>query len=67
MYSTTELGQLATEYLDDRKEELTVLEKAIKSDMEERRHSLKLVKSEVKKLTKNLRSLIRREVNIHFE
>lgn len=66
MYCTTELGQLATEYLDDRKEELKLLEQAIKSDMEDRRYSLKVVRSQVKKLAKNLRSLIRREVITHF-
>lgn len=62
MYRTTELGQLATEYLDDRKDEFLTLEKQIKAEMKVREADLEKIRAKVSKLGNNLRTLIRREV-----
>lgn len=62
MMRTTELGQLATEYLDDRKQEFKELERAVKRDMKARDSSLKVVRQEVNQLSTNMGLLIRRDV-----
>ncbi|KAK5642351.1 hypothetical protein RI129_008518 [Pyrocoelia pectoralis] len=46
MVRTTELGQLATEYVDDRKQEFKELERVVKRDMKAREQSLKIVRKE---------------------
>lgn len=61
----TEMGQLAMEYLDDRKFEFSKLEGEIKANMKERERTLKLARREVAFLTDSFPSLIRKEVNIN--
>lgn len=62
----TEMGQLAMEYLDDRKFEFNKLEKEIKINMKERERTLKLVRREVTYLTESFPNLISKEVNVFF-
>ncbi|KAK4876929.1 hypothetical protein RN001_009435 [Aquatica leii] len=66
MVRTTELGQLATEYLDDRKQEFKELEKVVKRDMKAREESLKVVRKEVADLSNNMGMLIRRDSDINL-
>ncbi|CAG9558142.1 unnamed protein product [Danaus chrysippus] len=61
LMGATEMGQLAMEYLDDRKFEFSKLEKEIKANMKERERTLKLVRREVAYLTDSFPSLIRKE------
>ncbi|CAH2217746.1 jg22975, partial [Pararge aegeria aegeria] len=61
LMGATEMGQLAMEYLDDRKFEFNKLEKEIKANMKERERTLKLVRREVAFLTDSFPSLIRKE------
>lgn len=63
LMGATEMGQLAMEYLDDRKFEFSKLEKEIKANMKERERTLKLVRREVAYLTDSFPSLIRKEVS----
>lgn len=63
MLNTTELGQLATEYLDDRRNEFRALEIAIKTDMALRRLSLQEVENEVERIEGNLSKMLRRDVS----
>lgn len=62
MITTTELGQLATEYLDDRKQEFLGLERALKADLKTRLKSLEIVRHHAKHIHQNMRYLIRRDV-----
>lgn len=62
LYRATELGQLATEYLDDRKTELILLEEAVLNDRTMKQKSIEVVKEQVKAITKNVKELIRRDV-----
>ncbi|KAK9702343.1 hypothetical protein QE152_g30022 [Popillia japonica] len=55
------LGQLATEYLCDRKDEFQVLEKMIQRDMLKRETELEEVMREVKRTSKTLKCSVRRE------
>lgn len=70
LMGATEMGQLAMEYLDDRKFEFNKLEKEIKANMKERERTLKLVRREVSFLTNSFPNLIRKEVrtyvSVHF-
>ncbi|KPI91889.1 PREDICTED: uncharacterized protein LOC106126166 [Papilio xuthus] len=61
LMGATEMGQLAMEYLDDRKFEFNKLEKEIKANMKERERTLKLVRREVAYLTDSFPNLIRKE------
>ncbi|XP_047543815.1 uncharacterized protein LOC125075970 [Vanessa atalanta] len=61
LMGATEMGQLAMEYLDDRKFEFSKLEKEIKANMKERERTLKLVRREVAFLTDSFPNLIRKE------
>ncbi|KAM3968706.1 LOW QUALITY PROTEIN: uncharacterized protein ACR2FA_013018 [Aphomia sociella] len=61
LMGATEMGQLAMEYLDDRKFEFSKLEKEIKANMKERERTLKLVRREVAYLTDSFPNLIRKE------
>ncbi|XP_063394540.1 uncharacterized protein LOC134679511 [Cydia fagiglandana] len=61
LMGATEMGQLAMEYLDDRKYEYNKLEKEIKANMKERQRTLKLVRREVAYLTDSFPKLIRKE------
>lgn len=58
----TEMGQLAMEYLDDRKFEFSKLEQEIKVNMKERERTLKLARREIAYLTDSFPELIRKEV-----
>lgn len=62
LMGATEMGQLAMEYLDDRKFEYNKLEKQIKMNMKERDRTLKLVRREVAFLTDSFPKLLRKEV-----
>ncbi|XP_035438499.2 uncharacterized protein LOC118268219 [Spodoptera frugiperda] len=61
LMGATEMGQLAMEYLDDRKYEYNKLEREIKANMKERERTLKLARREVAYLTDSFPSLIRKE------
>ncbi|KAG6452191.1 hypothetical protein O3G_MSEX007493 [Manduca sexta] len=61
LMGATEMGQLAMEYLDDRKFEFSKLEKEIKVNMKERERTLKLARREVAYLTDSFPDLIRKE------
>ncbi|KAL4717605.1 hypothetical protein ACJJTC_000754, partial [Scirpophaga incertulas] len=61
LMGATEMGQLAMEYLDDRKFEFNKLEKEIKTNMRERDRTLKLIRREVAYLTDSFPNLIRKE------
>lgn len=63
---TTELGQLAMEYLDDRREEYKVLEVSVKKDMKIRLDSLAVVQEQVQQMHKDMHLLIRRDVSVLF-
>lgn len=63
MITTTQLGQLATEYLDDLKQEFQSLEHAVKADLKTRLKSLEIVRDHAKNLHLNMRFLIRRDVS----
>lgn len=63
LMGATEMGQLAMEYLDDRKFEFNKLVKEIKSNMTERQRTLKLVRREVAYLVDSFPNLIRKEVS----
>lgn len=64
MFRTTELGQLATEYLDDRKDEFNQLEAAIKMDMKMREVDMEKVRGEAENLETKLKFLIRRDSDL---
>lgn len=59
---TTELGQLAMEYLDDRREDYRLLEASVKRDMKIRLDSLSTVQEQVQQMHKEMHLLIRRDV-----
>lgn len=65
MFRATELGQLATEYLDDRKHEFEDLEKMVKGDLKDRLRSLAIARKHHNQLKKGLRFLIRRDVSLN--
>ncbi|KAI4470336.1 coiled-coil domain-containing protein [Holotrichia oblita] len=65
MFRTVQLGQLATEYLDDRKNEFMQLEKAVKKDMKGREQELETIRQCVGGLNKKLRMLIRRDSDLN--
>ncbi|KAJ0183730.1 hypothetical protein K1T71_000153 [Dendrolimus kikuchii] len=61
LMGATEMGQLAMEYLDDRKFEFSKLEQEIKVNMKERERTLKLARREIAFLTDSFPDLIRKE------
>ncbi|XP_041987583.1 eukaryotic translation initiation factor 3 subunit A [Aricia agestis] len=61
LMGATEMGQLAMEYLDDRKFDYNKLEKEIKANMKERERTLKIVRRELTFLTNSFPNLIRKE------
>lgn len=62
MIRTTELGQLAMEYLDDRRDEYKLLEANVKRDMKIRLNSLSIVQEQVQQMHGDMHLLIRRDV-----
>lgn len=63
MINATKLGQLGTEYLDDRRQEFQYLEKIVKKDMVSRKQDLAMVRKNVEHFSLNLRNLLRRDVS----
>lgn len=63
MFNTTQIGQLAMEYLDDRRNEFEELEAAVKKDMKAREEDLKIVREQVENVDKDIKHLIRRDVS----
>lgn len=61
----TLLGQLATEYLDDRRQEFNTLEKIILKDLATRRNDIKILKDQMENVTANLKQLLRKDVCIN--
>ncbi|KAL1517596.1 hypothetical protein ABEB36_001337 [Hypothenemus hampei] len=66
MINATKLGQLATEYLDDRKQDFEFLEKMIKKDLITRRHDLNNVHNYLYGFTSNIKNLLRRDSDINL-
>lgn len=64
MFRATEIGQLATEYLDDRKQEFHNLAKIVKRDLKDRLQTLELARQRSKEVQSGLRFLLRRDVCI---
>lgn len=61
---TTELGQLATEFLDDRRYDLIATEADTKDKRNKMLNSIEEIKVQVEMVTCNIRTLIRKDVNI---
>ncbi|XP_018331904.1 uncharacterized protein LOC108741563 [Agrilus planipennis] len=66
MLGATQLGQLATEYLDDRIEEFNNLEKLVKRDMKERENNLQELRNRVHSVSENMRFFLRRDSDINL-
>lgn len=66
MINATKLGQLATEYLDDRRQEFQILEKIIKRDLGARRKDLENVSKRVKFFGSNIKQLLRRDSDLNL-
>jgi len=66
MINATKLGQLATEYLDDRRQEFAVLEKIIKRDLTARRIDLDNVRQRVDCFGTNINNLLRRDSDVNL-
>lgn len=66
MINATKMGQLGTEYLDDRRQEFLFLEKIVKRDMISRKQDLAMVQKNVENFALNLKNLLRRDVSIHY-
>lgn len=62
MINATKLGQLATEYLDDRRNEYKTLEKAVKRDMMARKQDLMMMQEKMSNFATNIKQLLRRDV-----
>nr|XP_022908856.1 uncharacterized protein LOC111420163 isoform X2 [Onthophagus taurus] len=61
MFDTIMLGQLAIEYLDDRREDFRELEAAVQCDMTLRKQTVKSTRQVVESLSKNIKFYIRRD------
>ncbi|XP_030765981.1 myosin-1-like [Sitophilus oryzae] len=66
MINATKLGQLATEYLDDRRQEFKVLEKIVKRDLASRRIDLENVSKRVLSFGSNIKNLLRRDSDLNL-
>lgn len=66
MYRVTEMGQLATEYLDDRKLEYTIIERDIAKDIRIREQSLKEVEQALNFINNDVKFLVRRDEVIKY-
>lgn len=62
MNQAVQLGQLATEYLDDRRDEFRLLENCVRREMNMRKQNLEEVRQRVKDIKTNLKALNRKEV-----
>lgn len=63
MLQSTQLGQLAMEYLDDRRDEYKLLEMMVKVDMNQRLTDLDVVSKQLNFIQDNMKTLIRRDVS----
>ncbi|KAJ3662855.1 hypothetical protein Zmor_007177 [Zophobas morio] len=59
----TKLGQLATEYLDDRRQEYDTLEKIILKDMGSRKTDIKVLHEQVNSTSDSIKLLLRKRCN----
>ncbi|KAJ8973130.1 hypothetical protein NQ317_001561 [Molorchus minor] len=66
MINATRLGQLGTEYLDDRRQEYECLERIVKKDMASRREDLKFARKNVENFASNIRYLLRKDSDINL-
>lgn len=64
MIHATQLGQLAMEYLDDRKSEYQELENIVKRDMKRRLADLQVVSQQMEEIQSSMKLLIRKDVRI---
>lgn len=60
------MGQMATEYLDDKRDEYGELEKILKIALKEREKSVKQMQETIDRLHSNVKYLIRRDVKTNF-
>ncbi|XP_044270461.1 hyaluronan-mediated motility receptor-like [Tribolium madens] len=60
----TKLGQLATEYLDDRRQEYDTLEKIIIKDMTTRKTDIRVLQEHVEHATASIKMLLRKDSDI---
>lgn len=63
MINATQMGQLATEYLYDRKEDFKMLEKQVTKDIMRFKADVEKAQTDCAKASGSLRFLIRRDVN----
>lgn len=63
MYRAVELGQLATEHLDDRKNEFKKLEIIVKEDLANRVEDLQGLTYEVNEHNENIKRCMRKDVS----
>ncbi|KAJ3662859.1 hypothetical protein Zmor_007198 [Zophobas morio] len=61
----TKLGQLATEYLDDRRQEYDTLEKIILKDMGSRKTDIKVLHEQVNSTSDSIKLLLRKDSDIN--
>lgn len=66
MINATKLGQLATEYLDDRRNEYKTLEKAVKKDMMARKQDLMMMQEKISNFAINIKQLLRRDSDLNL-
>ncbi|CAH0547270.1 unnamed protein product [Brassicogethes aeneus] len=66
MINATKLGQLATEYLDDRRQEFEKLEKTVKKDMLNRKRDLAAFTEEELEFSNHIKNLLRRDSDINI-
>ncbi|CAH1169966.1 unnamed protein product [Phaedon cochleariae] len=66
MINATKMGQLGTEYLDDRRQEFQFLDKIVKRDMISRKKDLAQVQQNVENFSDNLKNLLRRDSDINM-
>lgn len=64
MINATTLGQLGTEYLDDRRQEFQLLESLVKKDMISRKKDLEMARKNVSSYGMNMKYVLRRDVSI---
>ncbi|XP_065161496.1 uncharacterized protein [Atheta coriaria] len=64
LIQSTTLGQLAVEYVDDRRTEFETLQTCVKEDMKIRVKNLAEVKTQIEETIKNMRGLIRRDSDV---
>jgi hypothetical protein len=58
----TKLGQLATEYLDDRRQEYYTLEKIIIKDLTTRKTDIRVLQEQVENAAASIKQLLRKDV-----